>query len=373
MADKKILILYASAGHGHEKAAKAVEAALRAQGSFKIDCVDTLQRTSLGFGPRYRGTYLFMIRVLPWLWGFFYYLTDNPVVYFFLIPLRRAVNHFLAGGVEKLVLETAPDSIVSTHFMSTEVVSHLKKKGRTKARLVTVVTDYMAHSFWLGDGTDLYCAASDETADDLVRRGVSREKVRVTGIPIETKFSTPIAREALKHSLGIPSAAFTVLLTSGGAGVGLVEPLTDRLAILEPPMHLLVVCGTNETLKKRLESKHRDRAHVRLYGFVNNIHELMAACDLVVGKGGGLTVTESLAMSKPMVLIGAVPGQETRNVQVAAKRKAAGIARSVAEAVRLVQRFQKDPVFYGRTLEAIGAMRRPRAAHDVAQAALENL
>ena len=371
-AVKKILILYASAGHGHQKAAMAVEAVFRARGYKTIDCVDVLERTILGFGERYRSLYLFLIRHVPWLWGFFYYLTDLRLIYLLVRPLRRLVNHVFAGRVEKMVLDRQPDIVVSTHFLSTEAVGHLKKKGRTQARLITVVTDYLAHWFWISSQSDVYCAASEETAADLERRGIPPERIAVTGIPIEDKFSQTITRDAARGSLGLDPDRFTVLLTSGGAGVGLVEPLTGRLSILEPSLQVLVVCGTNEALKRRLDSKHRDRDHLRLYGFVNNIHELMAACDLVVGKGGGLTVTESLAMEKPMVLIGALPGQETRNVRVASRRKAASVAHSIAQAVVLVQRYQKDPVFYAQTLEAIRSMRRLCSAEAVVSVSVGN-
>ena len=104
---------------------------------------------------------------------------------------------------------------------------------------------------------------------------------------------------------------------------------------------------------------------------MNNVHELMAACDVVVGKGGGLTITESLAMVRPMVLIGAVPGQETRNVQVVLRQHAAVVARSVSEAAQFVQKYQREAAFYEGTRRAIEAMRRAGAAQAVLDAALE--
>lgn len=372
MADKKkILILYGSAGHGHEKAAKAVEAACRASGGNDVSCVDALAHTSFGFGARYRNFYIFMIRSIPWFWGFFYYFLDNPVVYVFVRPLRRLNNRFFAAGVERLLEEQSPDIVISTHFLACEVAGHLKRRGRIRAKLVTVVTDYLAHAFWIVEGTDVYCAGSEETARDLEKRGVPRPKIRVTGIPIESKFSEPLSREALRASLGLDPGAFTVLLTSGGGGVGLVESLSENLLALEPAPQLLVVCGTNKPLLERLSSKYAGRTGVRLFGFVDNVHELMALSDVVVGKAGGLTITESLAMGKPMVLIGAVPGQETKNVRVVTGNGAAGYARSAAEAAAMVGRYQNDTAFYRQTLDAIASMRRPGAAGQVLRAALE--
>jgi len=370
VADKKILILYASAGHGHEKAAKAVAEACRKRGFSKIDCVDMLKHSSFGFGERYRGLYLYLIRVMPWVWGFAYYAADVPLIYWFLRPLRRMNNHFFVPGVEKLVLTSSADIVISTHFMGCEVAAYLKKKGRIRAKLITVVTDYLAHTFWLEPETDRYCAASDDTARDLERRGAPAERIIVTGIPIESKFSFAPAREAVRTAMGLNKSLFTLLLTSGGAGGTLLESLVDSLAIQEPPFQLLVVCGTNEKMRARLAAKHRDRARVHLFGFVDNIHELMSAADLVVGKGGGLTITESLAMARPMVLVGAVPGQETRNVRVMVKKGAATRADSFLQVKAQISKYRDDGPFYAKNLSVIESTRRPHAAESVLDAAL---
>ena len=125
-------------------------------------------------------------------------------------------------------------------------------------------------------------------------------------------------------------------------------------------------------MRARLVAKHRERLSLRFFGFVDNIHELMAASDVVVGKGGGLTVSESLAMMKPMILIGELPGQETRNVRVLTRKKAASSARSVLQALLLIQKYRKDKVFYEETLRAIDFIRRPHAAGDVLSAALSS-
>lgn len=370
MADKKFLILYASAGHGHEKAAKAVAEACRQRGFSRVDCVDMLKHSSFGFGERYRGLYLFLIRTMPWLWGFAYYAADVPLIYWVLRPLRRLNNHFFVPGVEKLILESSADIVISAHFMGCEVAATLKKQKRIQAKLITVVTDYLAHAFWVESETDTYCVASDDTARDLERRGVSADRVVVTGIPIESKFSSAPARESVRDSMGLDKGLFTLLLTSGGAGGALLESLVDSLAIQEPPFQLLVVCGTNEKMLQRLRVKHRERLNIHLYGFVDNIHELMSAADLVVGKGGGLTITESLAMARPMVLVGAVPGQESRNVRVMVKKGAASRADSFLQVKAQISKYRDDGPFYAKTLAVIESTRRPRAAEGVLDAAL---
>ncbi len=369
---KKILILHASAGHGHEKAAKAVEIECRNDPSNEVTLADVLEMTSLGFGKRYRTLYFFMIRWIPWLWGFFYEATDHPWVYCFIKPLRRLNNHFFAGKLETFIEAQAPDVVISTHFLASEVVSYLKRKGRVKCRLTTVVTDYMPHAFWITAECDAYAVATEITKDEMRRRHVPEEKVRVTGIPIDPKFSVAISRESVSRALGVDPAIFTVLITSGGAGVGMAGDLVDRLAILEPPIQPLVVCGTNQLLLAALRAKHKDRPSLHFYGFVNNIHELMTVSDLIVGKGGGLTITESLCIGKPMVLFGAVPGQETRNVDQIVRSGAARCARSLHEVVEQVTILRRDARLYREAVQAIEKIRSPYSTREILRMALED-
>jgi processive 1,2-diacylglycerol beta-glucosyltransferase len=369
---KKILILHASAGHGHEKAARAVDAECRASGESDVKLVDVLEVTSLGFGRRYRALYFFMIRKIPWLWGFLYAFTDLSWVYFFIKPLRRLNNHFFAKKLEALVESESPDIVISTHFLATEVVSYLKKTSRVKSRLITVITDYMPHAFWITAETDVYTVATPLAKKDMVRRRVPDTKVFVTGIPTEPKFSHPPIRDAAARSLRLDPAVFTVLITSGGAGVGIASALVERLSIMEPPIQQLVVCGTNHALLAALCGKYSGRPWLHFYGFIDNIHELMAASDLVVGKGGGLTITESLCAGKPMVLFGAVPGQESRNVQQVVGYGAAANARSLKEVLEHVVSFRRDTQLYQRAVAAIEKIRRPNSAGEILRLALEN-
>jgi processive 1,2-diacylglycerol beta-glucosyltransferase len=363
----KILILYATAGHGHERAAKAVLEVCKRRGWTDAQALDTLKHTRYGFGPRYRTLYFFLIQKAPWLWGFFYGLTDLAWVYFLLRPLRRLVNHGFAADLERLILKESPDVVISTHFLASEVTGYLKRRRRLTARLFTVITDYASHAFWIVPETDGYAVATERTASELVSRGVGSGRVFVTGIPIEPKFAEARPRDLLVGLLGLRHDRFTVLVTSGGAAVGMLGPLTDRLLLLEPPLQVLVVCGTNHALRAALEAKHHGRPELRLFGFVDNIHELMTVSDVVVGKGGGLTLTESLVIGRPMVLYGAVPGQETRNVERIVGHRAAWRADSIPDAIERVVELRRNRVLYTETVREIEKIRSPHAAERVVE------
>ncbi len=324
MDPKKVLILYASAGHGHEKAARALQEAYASRGC-TVKMADALELVPSFFGANYKKTYLWLIQKAPWLWGFFYYLTDIPWTTLLTRPSRRLVNTLMARKLERWVLEENPSVVLSTHFLPTEVCGAMKKNGRLQAKLATVITDYLPHRFWISQKSDIYFVAIEETKKALVACGVPPEKIVVTGIPIEAKFE-----EALKHPKP-PAAHHTILVTSGGAAVGAIETITHAILRIQKPIEIFVVCGTNRHLKEKLGAIASKDSRLKTFGFVNNMQELMQASDVVVGKGGGLTMTESFALERPMIIYHPVPGQESRNVRCARSYYAAVQARSLHE------------------------------------------
>lgn len=368
---KKILILHSSAGHGHENAAKAIEEACRLRDpEADVRCVDALDHTARIFSTGYRRTYLFLIDRLPTVWGFFYYLLDNAFLDMLVRPFRRMFNSFFGGGLERLIVSERPDVIVCTHFFPLEVAGWLKKKKKTGARLGVVVTDYLPHYFWAESSADFYAAAIQQTKDGLIKRGVPGSKIRVLGIPIESKFETKRSRQDAAAVLGVKSEFFTALLTSGGAGIGCTGEIAKRLLSLDAPLQILAVCGNNRLLFEELSVLGRTNSRLKVFSFVKNMEVLMEASDLVIGKSGGLTLTESLSKNKPMVILRPVAGQETRNAECVKLYRAGFVAHSVSEAVSLVLSAMGDRSLFEQLKDGVVRMTKPNAAKDIAVWAL---
>jgi processive 1,2-diacylglycerol beta-glucosyltransferase len=364
---KQVLILYASAGHGHLKAAKAIQEAANELWGVEWDCVDTLSLTPSWFGMTYAKSYLYQIQKMPHLWGLFYYATDIRAIYAIVRPFRRLMNKLAASQLEKYVISKKPDVIVTTHFMGNEVTAYLKRKGKIHSKLVTVVTDCMPHCVWMEKATDFYLTAMPETKKELVRRGVPADKVVVNGIPIEKKFSVPHDQAELRKKLGLNEKKFTVLLTSGGAGIGSVEKIVGLYAQAKNDIQLLAICGTNKVLYEKLKKIAAYWNGLKPYGFVNNMDELMGASDLVVGKAGGLTSTESLAKSKPMILIESIPGQEARNARCLQFYGAAYEAKSPADVIEKTCELISNETERHLMREAVSKISHPRSAYTAAE------
>lgn len=369
---KKFLILHASAGHGHLKAAQAIAGAIRVQSPGALVLVED----ALDFFPKfvkknYVSSYLYAITQAPAMWGVTYFFSDNRHLYPVTRILRRLFNHFCGKNLEKLMLAEKWDAILSTHFMPAEVSAHMRRKGLLQStQLVTVVTDFLVHRFWLAKETDLYSGMCEETRAMLEREGIDPAKIRITGIPVADIFGKREDAAAMRLKLGLNPAKFTVLFTSGGMGASSIQEPVARFCRGSADVQAIVVCGNNPALKSALDAKAKELPNLLALGFVNNMHELMSAADLVVGKAGGSTTSETLAKGVPMMILEPVPGQETYNRDILVARGAALQVDGMSAVPSAIDAFRRDSTKRRSVREAIEKISRPDSAHAVAKLVL---
>ena len=307
----KILVIHATAGAGHKKAAEAIFHGLQARGSsFDARLVDALDYTNPIFKKTYPSSYVFLVTHLPWLWAFFFGLIDLPWIQPVVRGFRRLYNGFNARALEEFLIREQFDGIVTTQFLSAEVCACLKREGKIRSKVICVVTDFDVHRIWVNAGIDVYTAACEYTKNKLVELGVPSEKIFVTGIPTDAKFALAPDPVALKKKLGIQDGLLTILIATGSFGMGPIEEIMDLLGNYQ----LLIVCGHNKELYDRLNPKASGNVHV--LGLVDNMDELMAVSNIMVTKPGGLSISEALVKKLPMIFFSAIPGQETNNIKV---------------------------------------------------------
>lgn len=362
----KVIVIYASSGAGHQKAAEALFKVLRGRRDLTVHLIDSLEYTTPLFHLLYPRLYLFLVRHLPFVWGFFYDGLNFALIGPFLTRLRRALNALNGKKLEHFFLTESPDVIVATHFFATEVASSLKEKQKLKSTLISIITDLAVHSVWVAPQVDRYVVGSVDTQEALIRRGVSQEKITVLGIPVDPVFEREEEREPLSQRLGIPSQKFTVLVASGGFGVGPVGALVSHLS-RNTQLQLLVVCGHNRSLYSQLMARTASvRERVFLYGFVDNIHELMSVSDCMVSKSGGLSMSEALAKKLPVFILYPIPGQETGNRDVLARHKVAIPIRNIQELERHFQDLPRLRRELDETKRRIEAFRKRGVAERIA-------
>jgi processive 1,2-diacylglycerol beta-glucosyltransferase len=311
----RLLILSVSAGAGHVRAADALAAAATtATPRVEALHLDLLSLVPPEFKKLYGEQYIKLVERLPQLWSYLYSKTDRPTRDSLVGRLKRAVEKLNTRKLDSQIEKFAPDAILCTHFLPAELLSRRKAKGERLPPLWVQVTDFDVHALWVHEHVDHYCVASDEVAFRLAERGVPRENIHVTGIPVMPQFASALDRATCARELGLAADRFTVLMMAGGAGVGSLDELAARLLALPHELQLVALAGRNAGLLKRLQTlakKHPGRLFP--LGFVTTVERVMTAADLVVTKPGGLSVSECLARQKPMLLVSPIPGQEERN------------------------------------------------------------
>src|SRR5215470_14619341 len=187
----RVLLLSASSGAGHVRAAQALEKAFAARGDCLVEHIDSIQYVSKLFQGIYDKTYISMVRKAPDLMGVLYERTDQP----WQNPRRRlALDRLNTQPMIRLLKRVQPDLCIATHFLPAEIIAWLIAKKKLRARHAIVVTDFDVHAMWLCQTVDRYYLALEEAAEYLAHLGVGREKLLVTGIPIDPLFARPLAR-----------------------------------------------------------------------------------------------------------------------------------------------------------------------------------
>jgi len=369
----RVLVLSASVGAGHLRAAQAVELALRQtvpQASVKN--VDVLELTNVAFRRLYGKAYLDLVNRAPHVLGYFYDLLDKP-------RSSRRRSDRLRLAIEKLNLrafsrflqEEPCDLVINTHFLPAEIIASLRKKEKLTVPQVTATTDFETHRLWVNEPCEHYFTATEEGAEYLYSWGVPRGKATATGIPIHPVFSESKDRAACLAKHGLKGDRPIVLQLAGGFGVGPIEKLYRALLEVEIPLEIVVIAGRNEKVRAQLDAVDPPaRHHAKVMGFTTDIDELMAVTDLVVSKPGGLTTSETLARGAAMVIVNPIPGQESRNSDYLLENGAAIKVNNLATLPYKVTALLREPEKLTRLKDNARRLGRPRAAFDVVERSL---
>ena len=363
----RLLILSVSAGAGHVRAADAIAAAATAAtAAHQALHVDLLSLVPRDFKKLYGEQYIKLVERLPQLWSYLYSKTDRPTRDSLIGKLKRAAERINTRRLNAEIEKFAPDAIICTHFLPAELLSRQKSKGKPLPPLWVQVTDFDVHALWVHSHVDRYCVANDEVAFRLADRGVPRERIHVTGIPVMPQFAATLDRATCARELGLAANRFTVLMMAGGAGVGSLDDLAARLLRLPDDLQLIALAGRNAQLLKRLQALARKHPG-KLFplGFSTTVERAMTAADLVVTKPGGLSVSECLAKARPMLLVSPIPGQEERNADYLLEAGAAIKAVDGATLEFKLARLLADPERLRAMSAAAHKIGTPHAARDV--------
>jgi len=357
----KIIIAYASAGAGHVKAAEALYNYFKEENPYlELMLVDVLKQTNKVFRTSYVEGYDFLISHAQWLWRTAYWVTSLKRFQPLIQGVHSISERLYVKKFARFLVKEQPDVVVCTHFLPAEITSYLKKKKKIRPRIVTVITDFGLHPFWLHRRTNIYSVASERSKEKLLEARIPKGKIRVTGIPVDPKFLRDFDKLELCEKFGIDSRRFTVLVATGSFGIGPIEPIVKSL---HSDVQMLVVCAKNKKLFARLKRKRYQG--VKVFGFIDNIEELMAVSDIIITKPGGLSISELLVRELVPIFISVIPGQETENVK-ALEEYGVGINLDDPQGIRkAVLDYKRHPHKMERAKNIIRQIKKPDAAKEI--------
>ena len=300
-----LVVIYTPVGGGHKAAALATAEAARHHG-LSVEVLDLFDYAPGVVGKSYLTAHLAGQTAIPELYGSAYFAANHRNAMF--DPIRRGFDHVAFAKLITRVRELTPRAVIATHHLPLVVLGRARRTGWLGAPLVGVVTDYTSHACWAEPGVDAFCVACPEARSELAAHGVPKGRISLTGIPVRASFGDiPSVREPARGE------RLRVLVTSGGFGVGPMRKIVRSFAGMSD-MELTVVCGNAHRLVAQVQ-RDAERMGVRanVLGFERDMAARVAEAHVVVGKAGGLTVSEALTAGRPMVIVGAVPGNEQMN------------------------------------------------------------
>jgi processive 1,2-diacylglycerol beta-glucosyltransferase len=357
----KIIVTYASAGAGHLKAAEAVFNYLKENfPDADLKIVDALDKTNLLFKYNYTWGYSFLVRHLLFIWHLAFWATSFKPIQGISRKIASWVNRLNSLHFADFLIREDADWVISTHFLPSDITAQLKNPSQIKSSLMTIITDFGVHPYWISKGTDIYIVASRLTKQKLHLESVEDERIKEFGIPVDERFLKSYDRDELCKKLKVDKNKFTVLIMTGSFGIGPVEEIVEALY---KEAQILVVCAKNKKLFVNLTKKKFE--NTKVFGFIDNAAELMAVSDVIITKPGGLSIAEIFNMELVPVFISPIPGQEAANIQVLKEYRIGLSPKNIGDLKNIILDFKNNPYKLIAIKNNIKKIRKPDTLKEI--------
>lgn len=375
---KKILILYAKYGGGHSSAANAIKNYIDTHyENIETNIVDCIEYINKALNKISTGTYKTITSATPRIWKKVYHNSEKGI----LSKISNGSNKFMARKLYHLIEEYKPDIIISTHMFSTQMISYLKKKNKVKCTLATILTDFAPHEQWLVGYKygDYFFVSNDKMRDSLINDfGISKNKVFSTGIPLSEKFKESFDKQQILEEFSLKQNKKTILFFGGGEfGLGksrtvaILKALTKHL----DEYQIIAISGKNKKMYDSFIDVYNELGcpqELKIYEYITNVPEAMSISSLVVTKPGGLTSSESLASTLPMLIINPIPGQEEENAEFIEQAGAAVWLRPNDDIDIVINNLLKSPDTLDRMKTNASKIAHIDATKDICEIILNN-
>lgn len=368
----KLLILYASYGEGHLQVARAIRDAMEEQGNYRTVMVDLMAESHPWLNEVTRRFYLKSYTHMPSLYGWMYDFT-RPMKHDSLFG--GLLHSFGRDKIRRILAIEQPDAVV--HTFPIFALPELKRRMNFHPPSYAVITDFDLHRRWVHPSIERYYVATDDLKRELSLLGIPSRNIQVSGIPLKRGFRTTTASLELYERYKLQPDKPVVLIMAGAQGV--MPDVTEICSGLlqDSNVQIALICGHNSILKDSIEQQfrhHSGSSRLQVYGFIDQIHELMALSSCLITKPGGVTLSEAIAAGLPIFTYRPVPGQEKQNALYLQSKGAAVIANDPAELTEQILKLIGDPLRLTTSRMSIAQLQTSQTAADsIALDILSNL
>jgi len=358
-----ILIFSVSIGSGHDQVAQTLRNEfIRADAKCRVKIVNTIKFISPILDKVMLDSYLNILKFYPRAWGKIYEKTNklNPI-----IDINDITNRLMTSKLHKSINSFIPDCIICTHSFPSSIISNLKQKKIPETPLISIITDYNIHTSYVNDNTDYYVIPHENLAYVMESYGVNSSKILPFGIPIKKEFNEHVNLAHIQKTYNL-DVKKTVLIMGGGLGLGEIYHLVSELDKKLEDAQIIAVAGRNNRLEQKLKSMSTNNK-LAVFGFVNNIYDLMEAADCIITKPGGVTTAEILCKQKPLVIFSPLPGQEYENAEFLLNSGVAVATSEVKKIPVLISQMLNFELRMKSIKDISGYLKKPNAAYDTVQ------
>lgn len=343
---RRVLILSAEMGEGHNAAAQAITEAIDEMWpGCQVERLDTIELRGRRFARAARWAYSAQLTLVPWSYQLFYDALCRSQR--FAGVVKAAVGWFFGRRLEDVLSRRNDDLVISTYPFGSAALDWLRANRGVSTPSVTYIPAFHVHPVWAYPGIDLHFVMYDTAALDARTPGFDKS-MRIGSPPVRRGFGD-FSRSEARAGLDIADDPFVVLVTGGAWGLGGIAEGVEALVDLDPPVNILAVCGKNSHLSSRLrESEGRSGGRLKVFDYVDNMPELMAASDVVVTNGAGVTVLEALRTPRPVIAFSPLVGHGKAATEEMVRRDLALVADDVAGLVAQIRQLVTDETLMRR-------------------------
>lgn len=323
----KVLILSCNTGGGHNACSAALKTAFEEKG-VECDVVDSLKFISAGISKLISKGHILICTKFPAMFDWEYSFVEKHAKHY---QKGSAVYRFFSLGSQKLaryVNDGGYDTVVCAHVFSSIQITEARRYCKKPIHTAFIATDYTCSPLVEAGALDRYFIPDERLVDEFVRKGIDRSRIQVSGIPINRNYFSPndnIAQDGKKR----------ILIMAGSIGCGDIEKVVKMLSKeVNDNTEIFVVCGSNKKMKKRLDKEFSLDERICVYGYAEQVWELLSGTDVYLTKPGGLSTSEAKAMGVPMVLLDMLGACEKYNAAFFSEIEGAVFCKSAAEAAQ---------------------------------------